>query len=265
METWRIFENSCTNFLNEKYGDNILIFKGSGMSDSTKSDIAVLQNNKLRFFIECKMSKAQSGQFVLLDKGSYFVFSPQNKSEENEFSDMILEYINTNYEIYKDVSTAATRINLPGSIYAAWIKKHYQSKDVKYVITADNHNNYIIFPIEKYGEYFNISANFRVKRSGSRDLSKNYEYDLKTLVENKYGPCKIQWDGKKAYCVLNAYIPDKTKLYGTYYRYQLNMIEPNIYQVRMLSNTNNSNVIFSIELAQMQQRNDLILFEKDIE
>lgn len=264
MNKWRKFEEDCLNYLNKIYSNSNLIFIHCGMSNSTTSDIAVYKNNILLFFIETKMSEAQSGQFVLLDQGCSFAFSKENKSEENDFSKIILEHINSNYSSYKEVSSKSIPINLPQSISSSWIETNYKNKNVKYIITADD-SDYILFPVHKYSEYFNISTNFRRKKSGSRALSKISLYDAKNLIENKFGECKIEWQGKKAYCIFPSCIPDKSKLYGNKFNYQLNLEKNNVYEIRMLSNTNNPNIIFSVQLMKRQHQNDLKIFEKDVQ
>ena len=263
MDKWRLFEDECVNYLNYTYGNSTLKFIGTGKSDSTSSDIMVLKHGQNIFNIESKMSTSQSGQFVLIDTGNQFIFSAKNKSKENKFTDLIISHINSNYNTFKNVSTKSIPIYLPKNIFEEWIKYHYKSKDVKFVISSYN-NDFIIFPINKYGDYFDITGNFRIKTSGSRHLSKSYSHIVKNLFEKHFAPCSIEWEGSKAYIVSNANLADKTQISCKDYRYQLNK-EGNRYLVRMLSNTHNSNVIFSINLKSRQNLNDLSQFIKEIE
>lgn len=256
MENWRVFESSCLTFLNYNFGNGDLEFVGEGQSNSTSSDIQLYKNHTRLFDIESKMPIAQSGQFVLLDSNNSFVFSKKNKSDENKFSDLILQHINDNYDLYKNVSTAGIDIKINRHIFENWIINFYQSKNVKYVITKGE-LDYILFPLRKYGDYFSITATFRIKKSGSRDLSKRCESELKNLVnENFNTSCSLKWIGKKAYINNTFDIPDKTKLYGEKYDYQLNH-DSNGYLVRILSNTNNANVIFSVSLNKEQDLDDI--------
>lgn len=264
MEKWRLFEDNCVNYLNKTYGNNTVNFIGTGKSNSTTSDIKVLDYEKNLFNIESKMPEAQSGQFVLLDIGGEFIFSDKNKSIENEFTDLIINYINKNYDVFKNVSTKSLPIDLPIDIFESWIKNHYKSRNVKYVITSDKNNNYILFPIDKYGEYFRITGNFRIKTSGSGDLPKKYEYEVQALFQENFSSCSIVREGKKAYIFTEANLPDKTKLQGNDCRFQFNK-EEDRYLVRKLSNTNNPNVIFSIKLEKHQCQDDLKMFRKEFE
>ncbi|HCT65519.1 MAG TPA: hypothetical protein DIC60_09705 [Lachnospiraceae bacterium] len=264
MENWERFENDCVEYLQKKYGYGNLKFEQTGKSDSTVSDIAVLDDGNLKFFIEVKMADAQSGQFVLLDESRRFVFSNQNKSSENEISEYILKHINDNYEHYKNVSTASTKIDLSPEIFATWIINHYLENGAKFIITSDYSNSFIIFPTEKFYEYFEISASFRKKKSGSRDLPAIQKSEIQELIISKYGRCEIVYEGKKAYAIVNETIPDKEKLTGMKYSYQLNCESNGKYLIRVLSNTNNANVIFSIRLKQKQEQSDVYSFEHEI-
>ena len=53
-------------------------------------------------------------------------------------------------------------------IFANWIIQIYKDKGVKFFIT----NNYTILPVERFQDYFDISAKYRTKRSGSRNVGK---------------------------------------------------------------------------------------------
>ena len=53
-------------------------------------------------------------------------------------------------------------------ILANWIIQIYKDKGVKFFIT----NNYTILPVERFQDYFDISAKYRTKRSGSRNVGK---------------------------------------------------------------------------------------------
>lgn len=261
MEQWEKFEEYCHQYLSHRYKSAVFLHNGG--FDSTTADIAVFKNSIHLFNMESKMPVAQSGQFVLLDKGGHFVFSDSNKSSEDFMASYIIRYINNHYDIYQHVSTAATPIDIDKSIFSSWIINHYQALGVRYVITAGD-NNVIIFPITKYGDYFDITATLRKKKSGSRNLSHSALPDILQLLNRQYGACKIQFIGKKAYANLPYAINDKIKLYGCEYCYQLNREESGSYLIRVLSNTNNPNVIFSIKLISGQREADLKSFEQEI-
>lgn len=264
MNNWKLFEEPSCKFLTENYSNGDVLFRSVGGSDSTLSDIEVIIDGNLKFFIESKMSGAQCGQFVLLDTNDNFIYSPRNKSIENEYSIYIMNYINRNYIDFKSVSTKSIPINLGQSIFANWIINHYLSKNVKYIITGYDLNNFIIFPLNKFNEYFNITANFRVKKSGSRDLSKIHANEAQSIINKFYKADDIYYKNNKAFIKIYNELPMNITLAGEFYNYYLVHNIDNIYHVRMLSNTFNANVIFSCNLKQNQNINDLLIFKNDV-
>ena len=55
------FENNCYNYLKEYYHLKNSKFEHKGGMNSTESDIAVIKNGEVDFYIEVKDSQAQSG------------------------------------------------------------------------------------------------------------------------------------------------------------------------------------------------------------
>ena len=66
MLPWELFEINCTDYLNKNCGYQNIHFIRDGASDSNNSDISVYHDNKKIFDIECKLSPAQSSQFLVL-------------------------------------------------------------------------------------------------------------------------------------------------------------------------------------------------------
>lgn len=153
---------------------------------------------------------------------------------------------------------------MPEEIFAGWIKKYYRDKGVKYFITYnDVSNEYIILPLEKFGEYFRVEGKYRVKKSGSSDIPQK-DRDLvinKVKDEGKYVDSKI--DGKILYIIGDNSLEDDTyNLDGCDYIF--NKICSGTFRVRKLSNTYNANVIFSIALKKQQDMVDLKQFETEL-
>lgn len=264
MSNWEVFEQNSCAYLNKYYANENVIFKKVGGSDATLSDIEVIKDGKTLFFIEAKMSGAQCGQFVLLDNNEEFVYSTGNKSLENEYSIIITKYINENYANFKSVSTSPIPIMIGQNILTNWVINHYLSKSVKFIITGYDRNNFIILPLDKLNNYFDITANFRVKRSGSRKLPLKYVNNAQAIINKEYKAGTIYYLDKKAFIKIYDKIPDKISLLGESYTYYLVHEEYDIYQIRILSNTANANVIFSCKLKQNQNREDLSKFENAI-
>lgn len=257
METWKDFENSCYNYLVETYGKNCK-FEALGQSDSTMSDIKVLTNNS-EFYIETKESLAQCGQFVLYPDTNKktFIYSQQNKSELNKYSKAIIDYMNENFESFADAGTRGVDIPVDYEILYDWIKNYYNSKEVRFFITKDQ--DYIIFPIEQFDRYFSVSAKYRVKKSGSSNPSKSNIDEIKQILLNNSFVFELYVTDNKMYIKTSSDI-DGLKLTGSNYTYLFKKTEPQIYNIRKLSNTHNANVIFSIKLKAPQNIEDLKKF-----
>lgn len=261
MTSWQDFELECYQYLCRTYGD-VCKFNHFGKSDSTKPDIGVDTQND-SFFIEVKKADAQSGQFVLLPNecNKTFIFSPKNKTTPNEFTDIITRFMNKDFDKFNNAGTAGEKINIDKEIFSQWIIDYYKSKNVKYVITCGH--KHIIFPIEKFADYFDITASYREKKSGSGELSKKYYKDVLSKLNIKYPSIQSHIYGKKLFVNYPdnisglCFIHDDKEIY-------LSDKGNGEYEVRQLSKTRNKNVIFSLSLKKEQAEEDLAVFKKHI-
>lgn len=256
--SWRTFEEECTAYLNEKYG---IKFEQQGESDSTVSDI-LYRGERKAFYIEAKMHSAQCGQFVLLPdlKNGVFRYSPKNKTNENEYTRMIVDFMDSNFYEFCDSGTAGLDINMPKSVFYNWIINYYKEKGAEFFITKDR-GEFLIFPIDQFPKYFNVTAKYREKKSGSSSLNNSNRLDFECAM----GIAGIDFSFSGLDIISDRYL-DGTKVSGDKYDYLIRENGSN-YKVRKLSNTRNANVIFSIELMNYdveQQKRDLIKFEKAI-
>lgn len=258
------FELRCYEYLKRLYKTKETDFHLEGGMNSTKSDIAVIKNGKIHFYLEVKDASAQSGQFVLLpdEENEVFVFSPRNRSEPNEMTNIIIDYMNSNFQRFNNAGTAGQSLSIDPGVFAEWIIGHYKTKNVKYVISCDE--DYIIFPIRKFQKYFNIIANYRVKKSGSGTPAKKDISDVKQMIKDYYDTAQFSCKGKKLFVNVPERI-DKDRFIIGRYTYYLSKQNSEAYEVRRLSNTYNMNVIFSIKLIQTQDMSDLVEFESDIQ
>lgn len=255
LKSWEINEEECCSYLTNNYGDKFTL---EGLHNSNISDIKVKNNN---FYIEVKSIKSQCGQFVVLEENNEFIYSSKNKTFINEYSNYIINYMNNNFYLFTNVTSKPIDIILDTNIFYSWVKNFYKLKNVKYFITKVNSNNYIIIPIDSIDNYFNISACYRVKKSGSSNITKN-NFDEIKLVLNNIDFAFVE-KNEKIFIRTKENINEKLKGYN--YTYQFKLINKDLYEIRRLSNTNNPNVIFSIELIKKEQdENDLNLFLKDI-
>nr|DAJ95801.1 MAG TPA: HhaI Restriction Endonuclease/DNA Complex, modification, protein-DNA complex, iodine [Caudoviricetes sp.] len=262
------FELESLAYLESRYNKNGIEFIHHDTTDSTGSDIEVVKNGRSIFFIEAKDTAAQSGQFVLLpnDTTRSFIFSPRNKSVPNEMTQIMIEYMNADYDRFNAAGTAGEALNINPDVFTNWIIGHYKEKNVKYVISK--RQNMIICPIEKFGEYFEVSANFRIKKSGSSEPSGKYVDSVIAALQQNYGLTDIYKqtvNGKKKLFVNAPAHLSKVRFELGDYTYYLSPQETaGNFEVKQLSNTRNKNVIFSINVIKEQSASDLAQFEAEL-
>ena len=116
MSNWENFEKNCKNYLTTNFG-MFAKFEHCGGTDSSTSDILVNVKDESSFYIEAKMSTAQCGQFVLLINlnEKKFQYSSKNKTSENEYSKMIVDFMNNNFETFSNPGTKVYREKKSGS------------------------------------------------------------------------------------------------------------------------------------------------------
>ena len=85
-------------------------------------------------------------------------------------------------------------------------KKAYEKKDVEYFIT----NNYRIFKLNEIADNFNITAKYRVKRSGSTHVGSARMNGVKKYIADNFGITDTRTDGKKLFARTNRDI-DKVR------------------------------------------------------
>lgn len=262
MDSWKEFEISCYDYLVKKYG-RICDFEPLGASDSTHPDIRVRTRTGDLFYVETKEPLAQCGQFVLFPDESrgVFEYSSGNKSPLNSYSQEIMNYMNRRFDDFANAGTRGQDINLPDSVFYGWIKKYYSDKDVRFFITKGS--NYVILPIDRFEEYFSVSATYRIKKSGSADPSRTNVPEIKSILGARGCRYELLMDGKKMFVRTTDNLSG-LKLRGVKYTYLFNQTERGVYNIRKLSNTQNANVIFSISLKRAQDIKDLQEFEKSI-
>lgn len=263
MRPGEAFETRCFEYLKNFYKLKKSTFYHEGGMDSTKSDIAVIKNGHVDFFIEAKDSLAQSGQFVLIPdkKTETFIFSPRNHSEPNEMTDIIIEYMNRDFHRFNNAGTAGEALDIDSRVFSQWIINHYKDKNVKYIISYDN--GYVILPIRKFESYFNVIANYRIKKSGSGKPAKKDIETVKQSIKSIYSSATFSQNEKRLYAMISTPLTTDKFVLGKY-TYYFSRQSSNLYEIRRLSNTYNMNVIFSIELVKPQDSADLEEFESDI-
>ncbi len=264
MKPGEQFESEALKYLKNTYSNNCIDYKLRNTADSTMSDIEVYLNGSLSFFIEVKDSSAQSGQFVLLadEEKKKFVFSPRNKSTANEITELMVAYMNNDFDRFYSAGTSGASLDIDNTIFSSWIKNYYKAKKVSFVISRLN-KSFVILPLEKIDEYFDISAKYRIKKSGSSSPSQKYIQDIKKAFRKLYPSIQYKCENKKLYASIAEKLTVE-KLFLDKYYYLLAKKDDGSYEIRQLSNTNNMNVIFSLKIKKEQAIEDLLLFKTAI-
>lgn len=264
MNKGEAFENEALAYLRKNFYEKGIIFDKTKTSDSTKSDIEVIRGGRSLFFIEAKDTKAQAGQFVVFsdEEKKIFKYSDNNKSKINEPADSIIKYMNYNFKRFNRADTAGEEIDMDPTVFANWIIEHYKSYNVKYIITKIK--NIIILPIEKLHKYFNITAKYRIKASGSRPPAlSNMNSIIQKLNMESIKNCEIK--EKRLYVKSSGWWSKQRFVADgkTYYFAPVNNTTDE-YEIRCLSDTKNRNVIFSMTAKKEQDPADIVQFKQDL-
>ncbi len=260
------FEDECFNYLVRNYGNYAQFFPEGG-ANSYVSDIRVLSSARVRFYIEVKDKDAQCGQFVLLPKlnNRQYIYSERNETPRFPSTDRFLRYANEHFEDFINAGNAGIALDIDKSICYEWVMDYYRSKQARFFMTKGH--EYIIFPINRFPTYFDIIPMFRTKKSGSAvpPISRH------RLIENLFANAGIvgQYYVEDNHFYIkpsnNATSYNGRKIKSVDYTYMLSLHAPNTYEIRQLSNTNNGNVIFKIQLKQYTQiQSDLSEFVKSL-
>ena len=265
MSRWEKFEDECFHYLCEEYGA-YAEFRHEGRSDSTVPDIYAMPYHGGNLYIEVKENPAQCGQFVLIpDMQSHtFAYSPRNKKGLNVHSKRIINRMNENFSDYAHAGTAGKAVDLgPDSqdVFWNWVIDKYANQGVRLVMT----DGFIIFPLERFKDYFDIKAVYRVKKSGSRDVPKGRIKLVEDCIFREFG--RLNFNVGEG----NLFVSSETDLDGKRFKagedeYMFSR-RGRQYEVRKLSNTYNANVIFSLALKKehpkgLDRKGVIAYFEK---
>lgn len=270
---WRKLEQESCSFLKSVFRDNNISFKCEGDSNSGEVDIKVIKNGKIINSLEVKSDKCQAGQFVVLLDNSNFVFSEKSKTQQTVNTLHILDYLNNNFDKYKEVKAKGIPIDIDKSIIYNRIIEYYKiEKKCDYFITRNSLNNeFVIFNCEKLNEYFDVNCVLRRKKSGSSFMPKKYINEVISYIQTYFSFKNINIE--RIYNDNNKYyIEFKDKLSKTDVSLNVNNIdiylskENNIesseglvtYSIRKLSSTNNPNVMFVMNLKKDIPNKDFI-------
>lgn len=252
MENWERFELECTNYLNDKYGNNNIRFATDGGHNANASDVKALRDGSELLTIECKMAAAQCGQFVLFTDHAArtFEFSKRNKTPRDRYVDAIIAEMTKIYDRCSEPSN--DDLDIRESVIVDWVKSYY--RDVKHseFLITQGENGFLIIRISNIDHYFSFTAKYRPKTSGSTHPAKSNiseinealrSIGIETVVTHSKEECFVE-------CNIEA---ERLILQGKKYRYQLKK-EGRRHHIRRLSNTRNANFIVSIKLKNSTQQ-----------
>lgn len=239
MSAWEEFEIDATKYLNDTYGE-LAEFTHAGGSDSTIPDIRVETKRGNKFYIEAKLSKAQCGQFVLQADKQREEFNYTAKNPINDYAVEIMNFMNSNFDEFANAGTSGNSIEMDKSVFANWIKANYAKKGVKWFISE----GYVLIPIDEFEEYFDVTATYRVKKSGSSDAPKSNMAGIIDCFSNEPISFKIQENKLLAFSSDNLH---KRKFIYEGNEYMFSK-KNDFYVVKKLSHTFHANVIFSVTL-----------------
>lgn len=240
-------------------------FEVNGGTDSTAPDIIVKKAGKQVCSIEVKEPTAQCGQFVAFadTEAKKFTYSEQNHPQKpSKQSLAILEAMAVDFDKHKTPS--AKELGLNKQLYYDRIIDYYENyKQSKFFMTREavESGEFIIFPTSHFKDYFDVSACYRKKKSGSHNLNKRELAALPSLLtKNIVNGYSVQHDGKYTNVLIDGNCPTCFIL-GDEDRIQFRKINGSLYRMTGLGKTNNPNVIFSICLKAKQKADDLSAFE----
>ena len=248
MAQWLDFEEKSTQYLNNNFGD-WASFRHLGSSDATVPDISVKTKTGKNFYMDAKLTPAHCGQFVLLPNVAKrcFEFSKLNKTELTPQVEAIIKHMNADFDAYKEAGTAGKVIDLKdgGKTFSEWIIATYSKKGTEFFIT----NEYVILPLYDFEKHFEVSATYRIKRSGSRSVGKRTAISvLQYIIKHGYPITDGKVVEDKLFVFSSAQLHNKRFVFGDS-EYMFSWRDDK-YEVRRLSNTFNANVIFVITKKQ---------------
>lgn len=262
------FELSCARYLSKKYSDTGCKFIVNGGMDSTAPDIIVKKDNKVICNIEVKEPNAQCSQFVAFPDvdNRTFIYSPRNHPPQPSIASLaILNAMAKDFDKHKTPSNAELGLNK--QLYYDRIIDYYVNyKKCTFFMTRESVDSgeFIIFKTVKFKDYFDVTACYRPKRSGSHNPNaREIAYLPKLLQNNNLAKHEVIKDGKYINVKFPTDCGTRFKLEGKD-RLQFKKLEPGLYRVTSLGSTNNANVIFSIKLKEQMEKADWEALEKVI-
>ena len=135
------------------------------------------------FCIDTIFPDSQVGQITVIKKNKKYDLSERcNKvSLNNKYTKNLVLYINRHFKKYAKPSLNGFIFD-DHKLIVKWSKEQFEIKKIQFVICskADEFDDFSIIPIGKIDRFFNINGRFRIKQSGSDNITfKNIEFMVK--------------------------------------------------------------------------------------
>lgn len=213
------------------------------------------------FWLDAKLSPAQGYQFVVRFVDGCFQFSAENKTIPNKYSSKIIEHMNRNIDTYTNPGTAGYDVFCDEELITNWIISQCEAKNVKFIVTSTQLDSFkAIIPVRQIPEFFSITARYRVKRSGSRDVAIKYRSSaLKQLslhleeiglnINNSYV------DGKRTLAHIDSQdlLVGENLYFGENYYLSARRDNEGEYLIKQRGSTRNANIIFVLKYRGPQE------------
>lgn len=256
MADWKDFERNATKLLNDIFNDFNLSFESGGGTNSKDSDIKIKKDNNFIANIEAKYNEPQCGQITVVPEANKFIYSEKSVNNINQYTNVIIKYLNDNFHRYKNYSTKSINVDIDESILANWVKTYY-SEESEWLIYSKNkdtltESNVLLIPINDLDKYFTVSAKFRIKKSGSNSKIADKDKERVKNIINDYLKDKvftIEEDSKKLFVITDEEI-GKTKLDDGYYISAKNSSGKFGITKRNQTKNPNPNVMFDLTLKE---------------
>ena len=248
LQKWEIFQDEATSFLNNYFDIN---FAMEGGFDATTSEITARKEDQIITTIEAKFCPAQAGQIILLSDGNQFTFSNKSKNTLNSYTQVIIEYLNSNYSSFAGANSSTIPItDISYSTLFNWVKTIYSEKNVEWIIASEKFNmltkdDLVFVPLNEIENYFDISIVFRRKKTGTVHIAGkdivDFESELDLITKNY----QIKKTRDKYLLTLNERISNFN--IGTKYLLSMTNKECQYYIKKKDMNTN-PNIMFKLNL-----------------
>lgn len=255
--SWKSVESEGELYLKELVDNPEIIVDGGdnfGGSNSTISDIGIFKEKKLLFCIDVKSEESQTSQFVVKIVSNNFEFG--NIKNVSNPKQNILEYLNNNFDKFKNASTSGIPLECEQKLIIEHIFEDLKFKNVKFLLCKTYENRFKIINIKNLNQFFNIEGTIRKKKSGSRPVSLKSKDIVREYIKIKFDSYEEKYEKTLLFkSDLNTILKKRFIIEGREYLISRDKIE-NYYQVKKLSKTNNLTVIFSLKLLNNSFQDD---------